>query len=82
GRILGANIGPIAFEHAISYFGTPETPCPPDLNGDGLVNGADLSEVLAAWGSTCSDCPADLDGSGTVDGADLTIVLGSWGECG
>ncbi len=82
GRILGANIGPIAFEHAITYFGTPETPCPPDLNGDGLVNGADLSEVLAMWGSTCVDCPADLDGSGTVDGADLTIVLGSWGECG
>lgn len=47
----------------------------PDLDGDGLVDGADLALLLAAWGSTG---PADFDGSGSVDGADVGILLGSW----
>lgn len=51
-----------------------------DLNGDGIVNGADLTILLASWG-ICTDpldCPADLSGDGVVDGADLTILLGGW----
>jgi enterochelin esterase-like enzyme len=53
---------------------------PADLDGSGAVNGADLSILLAAWG-TCGDgtpCPADLDGDGTVNGADLTLLLAAW----
>lgn len=46
-----------------------------DLNGDGVVNGADLGILLAGWGGSG---PADLDGSGTVDGADLGLLLGQW----
>ncbi len=49
---------------------------PGDLNGDGLVDGADLGLLLAAWGS--DDADADLDGSGSVDGADLGILLSNW----
>lgn len=49
---------------------------PGDLNGDGVVNGADLSILLAAWGS--DDPAADLDGNGVVGGADLTILLSDW----
>ena len=49
---------------------------PGDLNGDGVVNGADLSILLAAWGS--DDPVADLDGNGVVDGADLALLLGDW----
>lgn len=45
-----------------------------DLNGDGLVNGADLGTLLGAWGSAA----ADLNGDGTTDGADLAILLGNW----
>lgn len=51
-----------------------------DLNGDGFVNGADLTILLASWGA-CLDplnCPADLDGNFVVDGADLTILLANW----
>lgn len=48
-----------------------------DLNGDGVVDGADLGTLLGAWG-LCAGCPADLDGSGTVDGADLGTLLGAW----
>jgi hypothetical protein len=49
---------------------------PSDLNGDGIVNGADLGILLAAWGSTG---PADLDQDGSVGGSDLAVLLGNWG---
>lgn len=48
-----------------------------DLNGDGVVDGADLGILLGAWGTPA----CDLDGNGVVDGADLGIVLGKWGSC-
>ena len=54
-------------------------PCDGDLNGDGIVDGVDLAEVLGSWGQ--SDVPADIDGSGQVDGADLAAILGNWGFC-
>jgi len=47
-----------------------------DINGDGMVNGADVGLLLAAWGST--DANADLDGSGLVDGADVGLLLANW----
>ncbi len=52
--------------------------CPADLDGSGVVDGADLAIILAAWGT---NGPGDLDGSGLVDGADLAIVLAAWGPC-
>lgn len=57
--------------------------CPADINGDGVVDGADLTIVLGEWGPcpVPDDCPGDLTGDGLVDGADLTIVLGEWGAC-
>ena len=59
-----------------------ELPCTGDINGDGVVNGSDLSQVLGFWG-TCltKDCPPDFNGDGIVNGADLTIVLSNWGAC-
>ena len=53
--------------------------CPGDLNDDGIVDGADLSALLGAWGT--SGGPADIDHSGLVDGADLAALLGYWGPC-
>ena len=52
-----------------------------DINGDGNVDGIDLTALLAAWGSCPStgSCPADLDESGAVDGLDLTALLADWG---
>ena len=49
---------------------------PGDLDGSGVIDGADLTLLLAAWGS--DDPVADLDGNGVVDGPDLTILLGGW----
>ena len=48
-----------------------------DLNGDGVVNGADLTLLLAAWGA-CSGCPADLNDDGQVDANDLANLLAAW----
>ena len=48
-----------------------------DIDGNGLVNGADLAIVLGSWG-TCAGCAADINGDGVADGADLAIVLGNW----
>lgn len=55
-------------------------PTPGDVNGDGVVDGADLGLLLTAWGAcgTPSNCPADLDGNGVVDGADLGTLLTNW----
>jgi len=53
-------------------------PKPPtaDLDGDGIVDGADLGLLLQQWGSGGS---ADLNGDGVVDGIDLGILLQQWG---
>lgn len=58
---------------------TLEKPCDGDLNGDGVVDGIDLSSVLAYWG--LANAASDLDGDGTVNGTDLTILLANWGTC-
>ncbi len=50
-------------------------PIPGDINNDGVVNGADLGLLLAAWGGTGS---ADLNGDRVIDGADLGILLANW----
>jgi hypothetical protein len=50
---------------------------PGDVNGDGVVDVADLIEVITAWGP-CEACPADLTGDGVVDVADLVEVVLNW----
>lgn len=57
----------------------PVAPTPGDLNGDGVVDGADLGIMLGNWGSAGA---GDLDGNGVVDGADLGALLGLWGTGG
>ncbi|MEE2681851.1 MAG: choice-of-anchor B family protein [Planctomycetota bacterium] len=53
-------------------------PPPADLDSNGAVNGADLTILLAAWGT--NDPLADLNGDRTVGGADLAILLAAWGS--
>jgi hypothetical protein len=47
-----------------------------DLNGDGVVNGADLGFMLGGWGQPGI---TDINQDGTTNGADLGQLLGSWG---
>ena len=48
-----------------------------DLNGDGVVTGADLGLLLGAWGPA-NGSPFDLNHDGVVNGADLGLLLGCW----
>jgi hypothetical protein len=51
--------------------------CIADLNGDHVVNGADLGLLLGAWGTG----EYDRNGDGVVNGQDLGLLLGNWGSC-
>ncbi|MHC5005573.1 MAG: S8 family serine peptidase [Planctomycetota bacterium] len=51
---------------------------PGDVNGDGLVDAADLLAVLLAWGPCPAiGCAADATGDGLVDERDLRAVVRS-----
>jgi hypothetical protein len=74
----GSGTGPIVDRGAFEWQSPPPA-CPADLNGDGNVDGLDLTTVLSQWGGAGS---ADFNGDGTVNGLDLTSLLSAWGTCG
>ena len=47
-----------------------------DFNGDGIVDGVDLSQLLGYWNGT--NPLYDINGDGLIDGADLARLLGNW----
>jgi hypothetical protein len=59
-----------------------------DLTGDGVVDAADLAQLLAQWGPCAPSppaplpggegCLADSTGDGVVDAADLAAMLANW----
>jgi hypothetical protein len=61
---------------AIATLGPAANSIPGDLDGNGVIDGADLAALLSAWGT--DDPEADLDHDGVVGGPDLAIVLGGW----
>ena len=54
--------------------------CLGDLNFDGMVDAADLAQLLGAWGPNPGH-PADFNDDGVVDANDLAQLLGAWGGC-
>ena len=56
----------------------PPQSCLGDLNGDNVVNGADLGQLLGNWAGSGL---GDLNNDGIVNGADLGLMLGEWGAC-
>ena len=47
-----------------------------DINGNGSVDGADLTMILSAWGTNNVD--ADLNDDRQVNGADIASLLAAW----
>ena len=78
GRLLGSQVGAKAEAVALDLF-TPITPCAADYNGDRIVDAADMTALLSAWGT--SNEAIDLSGDGLIDAADITGFLSSWGVC-
>ena len=63
-------------------FAPPPKGCPADFNGDGLVDGFDVTVLLGAWGTAPPTPEAvDLNGDQLVDGTDLAILIAAWGPC-
>ncbi len=58
---------------------TPLPPCA-DINGDSVVNTADLGLLIGDFGSVGPSEPADLNGDGVVDTADLGLLIEGFGE--
>lgn len=54
-------------------------PCPPDIDGDGIVGIADLTVLLANFGMSGAGLSGDFDGDGDVDLQDLTTLLAAFG---
>ena len=79
GRMFGGNF------QIVSGVMSAEVPAcqRADYNLDGMVDGADLSILLANWGScpggVSTGCVGDLNCDGIVDGADLSVLLAAWG---
>ncbi|TVQ63110.1 MAG: hypothetical protein EA379_04435 [Phycisphaerales bacterium] len=83
-RFIASDLGPQAVVEAavdaVSVRTAACDTCPGDANGDGVVDFADLSIVLGAFGDTGVGIPGDLDGDGAVNFGDLAIVLGAFGQ--
>ncbi len=77
GRSQGTGLVDISFsDFSFTLPNECEEPVLGDINGDGVVDGADLGILLNNWGG---DGAADLNGDGIVDGADLGLLLNNWG---
>ncbi len=60
----------------------PVNDCPADLNGDGVVDFADMSILRSNFGNTCAagqPCPGDVNLDGTVNFDDLTALRAVFG---
>jgi hypothetical protein len=55
-----------------------QSPCNADLDGNQVVDGADLGMLLGNWNGSGV---GDLNNDGVVNGADLGAMLGAFGGC-
>jgi hypothetical protein len=52
-------------------------PCPEDITGDGVIDSADLNDLLFAFGMSGD---GDVDGDGDTDSQDLNLLLFLFGQ--
>ena len=63
---------------AFEFAGEGSMPFRGDLNGDLIVNTADLLVLFGNWGLCSGCCLADFEINGSVDTVDLLILFGEW----
>jgi len=73
--LRAADSGGSFVEKSVSINVTARVIFGADINGDTLVNGIDLSAMLANWGGSGI---GDLNFDGSVDGPDLAALLAGW----
>jgi formylglycine-generating enzyme required for sulfatase activity len=83
-RSLGSQLCLSGAALLLAFVSSPaalaQTACDADLNADGIVDGADLTQMLMNWGPCKGACPTDIDGDGMTDAEDLSAVLILWGS--
>ncbi len=90
---ISLTISNVSMADAGDYFCTITTECGsnstavvtllvrPNANGDNVIDGADLSVLLANFGNTVTPWTSgDFNGDGVVNGADLSTLLSNFGE--
>jgi outer membrane protein assembly factor BamB len=69
-------------QNVFTAFQLTTATMPGDVDGNGVVNGLDLTAVLTAWDTIPGDALwnelADLDDNNVVNGLDLTEVISNW----
>jgi hypothetical protein len=58
-----------------------QSPCPSDIDGNGIVDAGDIGVLLLAFGNCSGACPSDIDGNGIVDAGDIGVMLLAFGNC-
>lgn len=77
---IGSGFNPAVAPDTVEYTFTVLGSCNGDADGNGVVNFADVTNVLANWGTASGCLPqGDADASGVVDFNDITTVLANWG---
>jgi hypothetical protein len=80
GSLIEAGVDEFQVE-AITCTIVPPPSCDGDANGDNQVNAADLSVLLANFGSPAAGPAAgDFNDDGQCDSADLSILLARFGQ--
>ena len=84
GAVADTGVGPAPVVDLGAYEVVSLTPppvCVGDVNGDQLVNGADLSVLLTQFGTSVNPAGsgADFNKDGLVNGSDLSILLARFG---
>jgi hypothetical protein len=72
-----AAVGGVFIWH--SFAATPD-PSNADLNGDKVINLADLSLLLTYYGKSGTGIKADINADGAVNLADLSVLLANYGK--
>jgi hypothetical protein len=73
--LRGTDSGSSFVEKSVSIIVTARVIFGADINGDSIVNGIDLSAMLANWGGSGL---GDLNFDGLVGGPDLAALLAGW----